>query len=100
MTGRRSCAPARWCLRSGISVPLRWKWLLIRLGMLQGKEEDVELLLADLPLTQSHICQSYSNTITPSPADESSFASLTPSTLPTASHGWRRHPSTLPHHGK
>jgi len=82
MNGRPSCAPIRWCLRSGISVPLRWKWLLIRLGMLQGKEEDVELLLADLRLTQSYICQSYSNTSTPSPADECSFALLTPSSLP------------------
>jgi hypothetical protein len=82
MTGRRSCAPTRWCLRSGISVPLRWKWLLTRLRVLQGKEEDVELLLADLRITQSYICQSYSNTSPPSPADECSFASLTPSSLP------------------
>lgn len=50
----RSCAPT---LRSGISVPLRWEWLLIRLGMLQGKEEDVELLLANLRLTR--LTQSY-----------------------------------------
>jgi hypothetical protein len=82
MNGRRSCAPTGWCLRSGISIPLRWKWLLIRLGMLQGKEEDMELLLADMCLTQSYICQSCSNTGALSPADESSFASLTPSILP------------------